>query len=540
MYTKPSVDDLLEGVKLTIENALLPGLESSPDLQRITLPILNVLDRISREWSVKSSLLAEDTIALVSLIREVAALAAETSEGKEIALIAEQQAAPSPSADTGELADANNAAGEALIKIMEILDLPAAPGADGVRQQIDGLLRAGLIGHAERELSAIPVLEISAVQANMNKTMAAEAIGDMPDRLAVFLENELAREDGGLTPGSVRVIDFERMPGGASRDTYLFSLAYQDASGAELLDDFVLQREAVSSLLDTDGDEVLSGNRRRPEVEFAVVREMAKAGILVPKMLWCDATGEFLDRPFVISRKEAGTTSDVELRAGDPAALTAVFDDFVTTIAQIHDVDPGDYDLALLGASTPAEVAREQVDCFEASYRRHALEPHPGIEYLLRWLKKNAPVASEICIIHGDYRRGNFLIDGDRVTSYIDWEQVHLGDPLEDLAFIYWSHWTLEPVMPLDDFLARYEQARGVTVDREALAYYRLFIEFKMLVIGVTGFDSFYATANRQLAYINPYFHTFTTECYLRTLRELDSGGPRYDFPAAADATVLY
>lgn len=37
-------------------------------------------------------------------------------------------------------------------------------------------------------------------------------------------------------------------------------------------------------------------------------------------------------------------------------------------------------------------------------------------------------------LVHGDYRTGNFLEQGGRITAILDWELVHLGDPHEDLG----------------------------------------------------------------------------------------------------------
>ena len=51
------------------------------------------------------------------------------------------------------------------------------------------------------------------------------------------------------------------------------------------------------------------------------------------------------------------------------------------------------------------------------------------------------PPAQKISVVHGDYRTGNFLHDGDGVIrGILDWEMAHLGDPLEDLA------WALDPL----------------------------------------------------------------------------------------------
>ncbi len=44
-------------------------------------------------------------------------------------------------------------------------------------------------------------------------------------------------------------------------------------------------------------------------------------------------------------------------------------------------------------------------------------------------------------MVHGDYRSGNFLHDGEgRILAVLDWEMAHIGDPLEDLG------WALDPL----------------------------------------------------------------------------------------------
>ena len=58
-------------------------------------------------------------------------------------------------------------------------------------------------------------------------------------------------------------------------------------------------------------------------------------------------------------------------------------------------------------------------------------------------------------MVHGDFRFGNVLYDDTRVTAMLDWEMVHLGDPLEDLAWAYRTRWSLEQFVPLDEFVAR-------------------------------------------------------------------------------------
>lgn len=72
MYTKPSMDDLLEGVARTLEHEMFPLLDDRPDVQRTIGPLLAVLDGVTNEWSDRAPHLAEDNDDIVATLNAVA------------------------------------------------------------------------------------------------------------------------------------------------------------------------------------------------------------------------------------------------------------------------------------------------------------------------------------------------------------------------------------------------------------------------------------------------------------------------------------
>jgi hypothetical protein len=65
------------------------------------------------------------------------------------------------------------------------------------------------------------------------------------------------------------------------------------------------------------------------------------------------------------------------------------------------------------------------------------------------------------------------MYDGERVTAIVDWELAHLGDPMDDIAWLSWR--ATQQGWP--DFPARlreYEAASGIVVDADRVRYYRL------------------------------------------------------------------
>jgi hypothetical protein len=76
-------------------------------------------------------------------------------------------------------------------------------------------------------------------------------------------------------------------------------------------------------------------------------------------------------------------------------------------------------------------------------------------------------------LVQGDTGPGNFLYAGGRITAIVDWELAHLGDPMDDIAWLSWR--ATQHGWP--DFPARlreYEAASGIIVDPTRVAYYRL------------------------------------------------------------------
>jgi aminoglycoside phosphotransferase (APT) family kinase protein len=68
--------------------------------------------------------------------------------------------------------------------------------------------------------------------------------------------------------------------------------------------------------------------------------------------------------------------------------------------------------------------------------------PSPAIALGLRWLATHDPAPAERpAIVHSDLRNGNLIVDDDGLAAIIDWELAHVGDPMEDLAWLCLRCW---------------------------------------------------------------------------------------------------
>jgi aminoglycoside phosphotransferase (APT) family kinase protein len=167
--------------------------------------------------------------------------------------------------------------------------------------------------------------------------------------------------------------------------------------------------------------------------------------------------------------------------------------------ARLHTLDCKKLALDFLPATTPETAAAEQISYWESLFLKHRMEPHPVMVSAFIWLKEHRPIARRISIVHGDFRFGNFLYEGDRINAMLDWEMVHLGDPVEDIAWAYRSLWGPQAFLSLDEFVTRYTELSGTPVDSETLRFYRLLGEVKHGIIFLTGARSFMDRRTRNL-----------------------------------------
>jgi Ser/Thr protein kinase RdoA (MazF antagonist) len=118
-------------------------------------------------------------------------------------------------------------------------------------------------------------------------------------------------------------------------------------------------------------------------------------------------------------------------------------------------------------------------------------EPHPAFELGFRWLEANRPPDNPPCVVHGDLRMGNLLVDHEGLRAVLDWELAHVGDPLEDLGWFCVRAWRFGSPLPAggvatrDALVGAYEAASGRTVDHEVLRWWEVLGTLKWGVICV-------------------------------------------------------
>ena len=228
--------------------------------------------------------------------------------------------------------------------------------------------------------------------------------------------------------------------------------------------------------------------------------------LAVPRVRWFENDSAALGAPFYVMDFVEG---DVPLPVLGPDGLPPITDeverealarDLTANLARLHRLDWKATEVAAFEQPTgPRDAAFGQIAHWRGFYQRAHPEPNPMLARAFRELDRRAATLSQdgpVCVVHGDFRTGNFLREGGQVRAVLDWEMVHLGDPLEDLAWATSRLWRGQSklagvLVPCERFLGLYQEAGGYEVDPERLAFYDLMSGVKMAAIMNTGLRAF-------------------------------------------------
>jgi aminoglycoside phosphotransferase (APT) family kinase protein len=292
---------------------------------------------------------------------------------------------------------------------------------------------------------------------------SAEAVARLAERL--------------LPGGAVR--GFDRLSGGASMETWRLVL---EAGGTEHL--FILRR-ALGGVFQTPWASGL-------ETEAAVIRAVGRLGVPVPAVHHVLIDPDGLGRGFVTGFVEGETLGRRILRDDRFAATRdTLARDFGTILARIHSAPLADLPpLKHEGVAATLATVASHVAALE--------EPHPVFALALKWLEARVPAEpAKPSLVHGDFRMGNVIIAPDGIRAVLDWELVHLGDPMRDLAWLCCTPWRFGMIdLPVggvglrEDLHAGY-QAAGGTLDRDRLLWWEMYGALRWGVTCATGVSRF-------------------------------------------------
>ncbi|MCV7092768.1 phosphotransferase family protein [Mycobacterium interjectum] len=163
-----------------------------------------------------------------------------------------------------------------------------------------------------------------------------------------------------------------------------------------------------------------------------IMKALAKTQVPVPEVMWEDP-GNPPDAPplFVMSHVDGDCVEPLFDGCPPGADLAARYRAACRAMAALHGLSP--HGLGLAGEPGTDPVAEVQRWCDTLQTVDTALVP--GWRDVRDALLACAPAAMGSSVVHGDFRLGNLMAVGSRITAVIDWEIWSIGDPRFDAGW---------------------------------------------------------------------------------------------------------
>lgn len=222
-----------------------------------------------------------------------------------------------------------------------------------------------------------------------------------------------------------------RLGGGAIQENWALDL---DVDGA--IHETVLRADAPSGIAESWGK----------AQEFALLKAAHAAGVKAPQPLWLEPTGSVIGQPFHISRRLKGSADPRKLvRALEEEEGDALAHELGAELAKLHKITPADapQDLGFL-APAPLDLIAARFAHFRNQLDRLP-EAQPVLEWAVNRLEDEAPKyirgLEAIAFCHRDFRTGNYLVEGGKLSGVLDFEFAGWSDPYEDLGWFCARCW---------------------------------------------------------------------------------------------------
>lgn len=290
-----------------------------------------------------------------------------------------------------------------------------------------------------------------------------------------------------------------RLPMGASRETFRFDLHYSDEAGQRQLVKLILRRDPPASNVDSD--------RRHEYLSYDAIYGH---GIPVPRMILLEEDSSHFDGAISLAEDLRGFHNS-EYQLQEPAwrdRLPRIADGMWTYMGKLAAVPVEKLDLSFMRPATPETVASQELAYWVDVMDKNDVGPEPIMRAAIRKLERWQPIPQKLAMVHGDFRAGNFLYDDEgTVKAILDWEMAHIGDPLEDLAwsilrvFSFGKDDRRSGLVPRAEAIAIWERASGMTVDPRAFAWWELFNCVKAQAIWNSCAAIWARNTNREVIY---------------------------------------
>jgi aminoglycoside phosphotransferase (APT) family kinase protein len=295
----------------------------------------------------------------------------------------------------------------------------------------------------------------------------------------------------GAADAASAVTYLEQLEGGWSRHSYAARVAHPDRATADNPageQAYIVRVRPRGSLLDTDlGD------------EYRTFRLLEGEPPPTPLTYGFEPSEETpYDGPFFVMERLSGHAVNVWRRRDrrtleeDWAHGRGIAGDLADHLAAIHAIGA-----ERAKSAATARTFNETVDRWQGIYEQMRLVRDPVVDEAYAWVRSREPAPTDPCLVHGDYRIGNCLIDGGRVSAILDWELCSVGDPRFDLGYMALEYHAGKFTTPGSTLLNatadrawfhdRYARQSGRPVDEEAVRTFTALGALMLFAIMTTG-----------------------------------------------------
>ncbi len=289
--------------------------------------------------------------------------------------------------------------------------------------------------------------------------------------------------DDGSAANRDHVTSLEQLEGGWSRHSWAARVAHEHGER-----EYIVRVRPHASTLETDLGQ-----------EFRVYSLLMDEPVATPDVFGFEPAEDtpFGGPYFVMERVEGHAPNvwrrrDREALEADWSAGRGIAADLADNLAAIHAIDAG--------RAAQAATVRDfgaTVDHWEGVWQEMRLVADPVIQEAYAWVRSRAPEPVAPALVHGDYRIGNCLTAGGRVTGILDWELCSVGDPRFDLGYMALDYHAgkftsggsqlLNATAERAWFHERYAQRSGRDVDPEVVRTHTALGALMLFAIMTTG-----------------------------------------------------
>lgn len=414
-----------------------------------------LVDHMIVQRSVAQKLKADCYAALLKLLPAIEALAA--------AAPAAAQAPAVSSPDVEKLAPGNGA----VAAIQKLKAIASANDIDAFDEflQLTGAVRRSLDAPEQpqavalckaivqvesdycRQFAAAVVAQTAASAQNKTASAARNVKSLDEDALIAFIRATFPEESEATIENSAFI------SGGFSKYTVSISLANTKSLPAQI----ILRGDAGNTF---GGASVVD--------EYRLIKPLYENNVCVPKPLVLEASGKVFGSPFLLMEKKPGAPCGHMFNL--PGTNPSLCHDIAEKLANIHRVPLAAVGDQIEGAhGRSSDKARAWVREAAANWKPLNM-PSVIYETAFDWLDRNADLCDLVprTLVHADYGLNNLLIDNNRVSSVLDWEFAHIGNPAYDLGYF---HPMAASLSSWEDFLQAYANAGMPIPDQAQLDY---------------------------------------------------------------------